>query len=182
MLLFVKQSKIMNLRTILSIPTFLITLSLSIMIVTVIPTKKISQFFNRNQDSLAQTKIYNFLLADRARWREYVGKSAALKLQPKPYAMKELLEIRESFMKGLYNERLRADTSELPEDFKEAWLKYLISERNILQIIYPDSAAKPESINEDLQEMQTFVNEYRNVVNNYGFELNGANLLIDEKN
>lgn len=172
----------MNLKTILSIPTFLITLSVALMIVTVIPNRKFSQFFSRNQDPLAQAKIYNFLLSDRALWKKYVGKSAALKLQPKPNAMKELLELREGFIKELYNERLRADTAELPEDFKEAWLKYLISERYILQIIYPDGNTNTETINEDLQEMQSFVNEFRNVVNKYGFELNEANLLIDEKN
>ena len=161
---------------------FVTTFIISLAFVTLIFNENKFGSFLREKSFHEKSKVYNFLVADRTRWKKYVSKSVALKLQPKPNAMKELLELREGFIKELYNERLRADTSELPQDFKEAWLKYMISERYILQIIYPDGNTKTESINEDLQEMQSFVNEFRNVVNNYGFELNEANLLIDEKN
>ena len=127
MLLFVKQHKNMNLRTILSIPTFLITLSVALMIVTVIPNRKFSQFFSRNQDPLAQAKIYNFLHKDRQIYFETFRRSEGLyKVEP-----------TEGFgnLKKYYELREKLDVSDLPNDFQYAWERMIVNDNEWLELI-----------------------------------------------
>jgi hypothetical protein len=132
----------------------------------------------------ARAKVYNFLLADKVRSNESSSKSLALKLQPKPNpepnSMDELVEIRKRLNFELYEARLKADTSELPEDFKEAWSKYLTSQKLLLSLFYSGEHRKKEAAEAISKEIQSLEQEYKNVVKSYGFELK-HNLLGDEE-
>ena len=165
----------------LTIISFATTFFIAVAFVTITNQKSFLNFFQKN-DPQAQEKIYNFLLADKGRWKEWNDKSSALKLQRKPDAMNELLNERKRIMNELYNERSSANTSELPLDFNEAWSKFLIGEKYLLEIINQEESSKSRSIEEISEEIRLNEKGFKSVVNKYGFELNEVNLIVDEEN
>jgi hypothetical protein len=162
----------MKIKNILTITTFLTTFVFALAFVNI----------STNSNQRSRAKIYNFLVQDKALWKIWNDKSAELKLQSKPDAMADLLRQRKRYFYEIYNERLNADTSDLPEDFKESWAKLRMSEKYLLELIYQDKFSQTKSIVEISEEIQSSEKEFRNVVNKYGFELNEANLIVLEVN
>jgi hypothetical protein len=166
--------------------TFTLTFSLALAVVSLTNSFLFRQSCNTERGLQTKVKIYNFLQADKARWQESRDKSIALRLQPKPNAMQELGKARKKIIFELYETRMKVDTSELPEDFKAGWSKFLKCEKYTLRLIYPEGTVegpvKEEERKEVIEETQSFENEYKNVAGNYGFKLNASGTLADEEN
>lgn len=167
-------------KTTLKITAFATTLIVSLVLVTMISNKGIFGYFGKETKFSDKAKVYNFLLADKARYKDYGYKSTQLRLKPRENAMKLLLKEREVLVKQLYNERLNTDNSDLPEDFKKAWLRFINSEKVLIDLLYSETKPKiSESIHSEVLESEK---EFRSVLQNYGFELADNLTVIDREN
>lgn len=173
----------MKTRASINLIVFAITLLFSIAIVTTIFNNNTFSFFNKENNVKTRVKIYNFLLADKARYKKFTNLIAEQRLKLSPDAMNLLLKERESIVKTLHDERVNADTSELPEDFREAWSKFTIAAKSNSDMYQSGAISKltPESRDTLSKELTTSAEEFRRVVKNYGFELGSDLVLIDEE-
>jgi hypothetical protein len=181
-------------KTSVNFIAFAITLLFSIGIVTTIFNNNTFSVFNKKENFEARVKIYNFLLADKARYKKYTERNAeqALKLrnltaentlQLSPDAKSLYRKELDLIVKILHDERLNADTSELPKAFREAWSKFTIAAKSNSEIYRSDANSKVthESMDIISKEFTTSEEEFRRVVKNYGFELGSDLILIDEE-
>jgi hypothetical protein len=173
---------------------FAVTLLFSIAIVTTIFNNNTFSFFNKENNLKARVKIYIFLLADKARYKKYAERNAeqVLKLrnltaeytlQLSPDARNLYVKELDLIGKTLIDERLNADTSELPEDFSESWSKFTIAAKSNSEMYRSGAISKltPESRDTLNKELNTCAEEFRRVVKNYDFELGSELILIDKE-
>jgi hypothetical protein len=178
-------------KTSLNLIAFAITLLFSIAIVTTIFNNNTFSFFNKENNFKAKVKIYNFLLADKARFKKYSdcnakqilklrNLTAEYTLQLSPEARNLYVEELHLIVNTLLDERVNADTSQLPEDFGKAWSKFVIAAKNGSDMYRSDAnSIARKSIGTLNEELTTSTEELRRVVKNYGFELGSDNILND---
>lgn len=189
------QENLMKNKTSIKLIAFAITLLFSITIVITVFNNNIFSFFDKKEDNLkARVKIHRFLLADKERDQKTRKLTAEQILKLRSLTTEFTLQLNEEaknlhrkelevIIKTLQDERVNADTSELPEDFREAWSKFTIATKNNSKMHRSDGNSKvtTESKESLSEELTTSAEEFRRVVKNYGFELGSDFVLIDEE-
>lgn len=160
---------------------FATALFFSIGIVSTIFNNNTFSYFNKENNFKTRVKIYNFLIADKSRYSKYMNLTAEQRLKLRPDVMNIFVKEREILIKSLRNERINADTTDLPEDFRASWKKSTIAQKNATDMFYlvVNSKAKSDSLNESGRESIAAAEEFKGVVRNYGFEI-GDDLTIIE--
>lgn len=181
-------------KTYLSLAAFAVALMFSTAIVTTICSNDAFSFFDREDNPKAKAEIANFLLADKAREKkcsertaQQVSKlrslTAEFTLELSPEAKNLYVKELDSIAKTLHDERVNADTSELPEDVREAWSEFTIATKSNFDLYRLGAKSKLTLEARDTldKEVTAKGEEYRRVVKKYGFDLVSSFFLIDEK-
>ena len=184
----------MKKKTIVNSIAFAITLLFSIAIVTTIFNKNTFSFFSKEEKIEARLKVYNFLLADKARLKKfsdrYGEQRAKLEKMTAGYTVTLSPEVKDRYLKEVevidktqFDERWDADTSELPNDVRTVWSKMVTDEKSWSEINWAE--ANPEFRRELTErrneEAKANDEEFRRVVTKYGFELDLYGLIIDKE-
>lgn len=171
---------IMNTRNIFTVASFLITFSLALMFVELMPTKMISNFGEGQNDLQAESKIYNFLKKDLQIQKEMADKFGDSTKQDNLVIIKEYYEIRE-----------KQDVSALPQDFQFAWEKAILNDVEWINFTYHlrkfngegivKTEAQKEIANAKIEEGKRFDYELRSVARLYGVEFDANGNLVEKK-
>jgi hypothetical protein len=166
-------------KTTLKIMVFATTLMVSVVLVTTIFNKNTFAYFGDGVSFRDRVKVYNFLMSDKATILKYSRKAEEQRLQPRPDAIEVLGKERVSMFLLSYDERLNADTSGLPEDFKEAWTKNTIARRSGFEAAC--SKAKRDDLEAIGEKAKAAEDDFRRVIAKYGFDLNPSGNFIAEE-
>ncbi len=157
-------------KTKLKFATFVATFTFALVLVTSASNISIAQFFKNKKDLQSTVKVYNFLLKEKKLESEWFEKSIVSKQSERKELLKEWNEAK-----------LTLDTSDLPEDFRQAWEKRNWSEVKLCRMIYDDGVIKAEEgSKEKIEERILFDQKLKSVAQDYGIELGEFGTLIEK--
>jgi hypothetical protein len=181
-------------KTSFKLIAFAFTLLFSIATVTTFFSNKTFSFFNNEDNFKARVKVYNFLLADKAHDKRSVARwgEQRLKLEKmtaeytsalSPEEREQYLNEIKAIAKAQINERLNADTSELPEDVRGAWSKMMTDRKAYFEWHWSEanSEVKRELQEKLNKEAEANEEKFRKIVKKYGFELDVFLRIIEKE-
>ena len=164
----------------LSVAAFITFFSISLLMGTVFTSSVFSGIFGKTIDPPTQAKIYNFLRKDLDIQREMSKKFDATDRSRNVLVFKEYYEMRE-----------KLDTSDLPEDFRDAWEKKILSEvewigfmfhlKNFNHLGTIETKAEKEIADEKTTKSRLLDDKFVAVAKRYGIKFDANNNLIEKK-